>query len=154
MKHLALCHRAICLTQQNSDDTDVNMLYNGNFENGAKRIHYGDVIMGAVASQITKSRLLTQAFIRAQINENIKAPCHWPLCKEFTGDRLISRTKGQLRGKCFHLMTSSWTVNALRLTQMMQRTWPLTNQLDYNQLSQRTHGLPITNSEQLNIHWE
>ena len=30
------------------------------------------------------------------------------LCGEFTGDRWIPRTKGQWRGKCFHLMTSSW----------------------------------------------
>ena len=34
---------------------------------------------------------------------------------EFTGDRWIPRTKGQLRGKCFHLMTSScfmcWILN-------------------------------------------
>ena len=31
----------------------------------------------------------------------------WPLCGEFTGDRWIPRTNGQLRGKCFHLMTLS-----------------------------------------------
>ena len=55
------------------------------------------------------SRLFTQPFIRAQIKENIKAPRHWPLCGEFTGDRWIPRTNGQLRGKCFHLMTSSWS---------------------------------------------
>ena len=54
------------------------------------------------------SWLFTQPFIRAQIKENIKAPRHWPLCEEFTGDRWILRTNGQLRGKCFHLMTSSW----------------------------------------------
>ena len=30
------------------------------------------------------------------------------MCGEFTGDRWIPRTNGQLRGKCFHLMTSSW----------------------------------------------
>ena len=30
-------------------------------------------------------RLFTQAFIQAQIKENIKAPRHWPLCGEFTG---------------------------------------------------------------------
>ena len=41
------------------------------------------------------SRVFTQAFIRAQIKENIKAPRHWPLCGEFTGDRRIPRTKGQ-----------------------------------------------------------
>ena len=27
---------------------------------------------------------------------------------EFTGDRWTPRTKGQICGKCFHLMTSSW----------------------------------------------
>ena len=41
------------------------------------------------------SRLFTQPFIRAQIKENIKAPRHWPLCGEFTGDRWIPRTNGQ-----------------------------------------------------------
>ena len=53
------------------------------------------------------SRLFTQPFIRAQIKENIKAPHHWPLCGEFTGDRWIPRTNGQQSEKCFHLMTSS-----------------------------------------------
>ena len=42
--------------------------------------------MGAMASQITVSQLFTQPFIQAQIKENIKAPHHWPLCGEFTGD--------------------------------------------------------------------
>ena len=53
--------------------------------------------------------MFTQPFIRAQIKVNIKAPRHWPLCGEFTGDRWIPRINGQLRGKCFHLMTSSCT---------------------------------------------
>ena len=35
----------------------------------------------------TASRLFTQPFIQAQINDNIKVPRHWPLCVEFTGDR-------------------------------------------------------------------
>ena len=52
-------------------------------------------------------RLFTQPFIRAQIRENIKALRLWPLWGEFTGDRWIPRTKGQQRGKYFHLMTSS-----------------------------------------------
>ena len=39
--------------------------------------------------------------------ENIKAPRHWPLCGEFTGDRWIPRTKGQWHGNSFNLMTSS-----------------------------------------------
>ena len=53
------------------------------------------------------SGLFTQMFNHVQIKENIKAPRHWPLCGEFTGDRWIPRTEGQKRGKCFHLMTSS-----------------------------------------------
>ena len=31
-----------------------------------------------------------------------------PLWGEFTGEQWIPRTKGPLRGICFHLMTSSW----------------------------------------------
>ena len=41
------------------------------------------------------SRLFTQLFIQAQIKENIKAPRHWPLWGEFTGDWWIAPTKGQ-----------------------------------------------------------
>ena len=51
--------------------------------------------------------LLNRLF-EAQIKENIKAPRHWPLRGEFTGDRWIPRTNGQWRGNCFYLMTSSW----------------------------------------------
>ena len=40
-------------------------------------------------------RLFNQLFTQAQIKENIKAPRHWPLCGEFTGDRWIPCTKGQ-----------------------------------------------------------
>ena len=54
------------------------------------------------------SPLFTKHFIQAPIKENIKAPRHWPLCGEFTGDQWIPRSIGQWRGKCFHLMTSSW----------------------------------------------
>ena len=32
------------------------------------------------------SRLFTQPFIQAQINEHYKTPGHWPLCGEFTGE--------------------------------------------------------------------
>ena len=39
--------------------------------------------------------LFTQPFIQTQIKENIKAPRHWPLYGEFTGDRWIPRTNDQ-----------------------------------------------------------
>ena len=77
-------------------------------------MHYGDVIMGTMASQITSLTIVYSTVYSVQIKENIKAPRHWPLCGEFTGDRWIPRTNGQWRGKCFHLMTSSWFYWSLR----------------------------------------
>ena len=54
---------------------------------------------------------LLNGLFRHISKENIKAPCHWPLWGEFTSDRWIPRTKGQWRGKCFHLMTASWLID-------------------------------------------
>ena len=49
-------------------------------------LHYGDVIMGAMVSQLTSlTNVFTKPFIHTQIKENIKAQRHWPLCWEFTG---------------------------------------------------------------------
>ena len=60
---------------------------------GAPRYNAG--IMSAMASQITNLTIVCWAFIKAQLKENIKAPRHWPLCGEFTGNRWIPNTKGQ-----------------------------------------------------------
>ena len=69
-----------------------------NLKEGFK--HYSDVIMSTMASQITSLMIFTQPFIQVQIKENIKDPRHWPLCVCgvcvcVTGDRCISRAKGQ-----------------------------------------------------------
>ena len=40
---------------------------------------YGDVIMGAMASQITSFPIVYLTVYSAKIKENIKAPRHWPL---------------------------------------------------------------------------
>ena len=45
--------------------------------------------MGAMASQITSLTIVHSSVIQAQIIKNIKAPRHWPLCGEFTGNRWI-----------------------------------------------------------------
>ena len=42
--------------------------------------------MGATGFKSPASRLFTQPVIEAQIKENIKAPRHWPLCGEFSGE--------------------------------------------------------------------
>ena len=48
--------------------------------------------MCAIASQITSLTIVYSIVIETQLKENIKAPRHWPLCGEITGDRLIPRT--------------------------------------------------------------
>ena len=47
------------------------------------------------------SRLSAQTFVQTQIKKSIKAPRHWPLGGEFTGNRWIPLTTVQLRGKKF-----------------------------------------------------
>ena len=52
--------------------------------------------MDTMASQITSPTVVySNRLFQAQIEENIKAPRHWPLHGEFTGDRWIARTNGQ-----------------------------------------------------------
>ena len=53
-------------------------------------VHYNDVIMSAMASQIT-----SRTIVYAQLKENIKAQRHRPLLGEFTGNWWILHTKGQ-----------------------------------------------------------
>ena len=61
--------------------------------------HYGDVIMGEIASQIT-SLTIVYSTVYSDADER-KHQSYASLA------RWIPRTSGQLRGKCFHLMTSS-----------------------------------------------
>ena len=68
--------------------------------------HYSDVIMTAMASQITGVSIVYSTVCSGgdQRKHQISATLayvreiHW----------WIARTKDQWRGKCFHLMTSSW----------------------------------------------
>ena len=53
--------------------------------------HYGDVIMGTIASQITSLMIVYSIVYSDADQENIKAPRHWSVCGEFTGDRWIHR---------------------------------------------------------------
>ena len=58
-------------------------------------MHYSDVIMGAIASLITSLTSVYSSIHPSVDKKNIKAPRHWPLCGEFTGDRWILHTNGQ-----------------------------------------------------------
>ena len=63
------------------------------------------------------SPLYAELFVQAQIRENIKVPRHWPLWREFTGDRWIPRIKVQLRGVsirwCHHIFPSKIGIDVL-----------------------------------------
>ena len=73
-----------------------------------KLCHYIDVIMTTMASQITSLTVVYSTVYsdadqrKRQISTSLASV--WGIHR----DRWIPRTKGQLRGKCFHLMTSSW----------------------------------------------
>ena len=72
-----------------------NVRQSGSLRQQVGQVLYSDAIMSAVASQITSLTIVYPMFIQAQVKENIKAPCLWPLCTEFTSDQWIPRTKGQ-----------------------------------------------------------
>ena len=63
----------------------------------------------SVSNHQPRDCLFNCLFKRRSRKHQSPRPSHWALCGEFTGDRWIPRTKGQLRGKSSHLMTSSWT---------------------------------------------
>ena len=70
--------------------------------------------MSTITYQITCFSIVSSIVVQAQIKENIKVRRHWPLRGESTGERWILITKGQQRGKCFHL-TSSWSDRLLHV---------------------------------------
>ena len=59
------------------------------------QFQYNDVIMSAMASQITSLTIVYSTVYSGPDQRNIKALRHWPLCREFTADKLIPRTNGQ-----------------------------------------------------------
>ena len=77
---------------------------------GWRTAHYSDVIMSPMASQITSLTVVYSTVYSGTDQRKHQTPRYWPFVREFTGNRWIPLTKGQLRGKCFHLMTSSWNV--------------------------------------------
>ena len=77
------------------------------------KCHHIDVIIRAMASQITGTSIVCLTVVQAQIKENVKALRHWPLC----GWPVNSLHKGPVTRKCFHLMTSSCLIETRCLFQ-------------------------------------
>ena len=103
--------------------------------------HYIEVIMTTMTSQITSltvvySTVYSDAYQRKH-QSSASLAFVWGIHRE----RWIPRTKGQLCGKFFHLMTSSWNfkrslwklvnVMSLSLWMPMVETWHTVNALNY-----------------------
>ena len=69
--------------------------------------HYIDVIMTTIASQVTSLTIVYSPDYSDVDKGKHQSSASLAFVWGIHRDRWIPRTKGQLRGKCFHLMTSS-----------------------------------------------
>ena len=69
--------------------------------------HYIDVIMTMMTSQITSLTVVYSTVYSDADQRKHQSSASLAFVRGIHRDRWIPRTKGQLRGKCFHLMTSS-----------------------------------------------
>ena len=69
--------------------------------------HYDDVIMGAIASQITSLTIVYSTIYSDADHRKHQSSASLAFVWG------IPRTNDQLRGKCFHVMTSSWWPNLI-----------------------------------------
>ena len=69
--------------------------------------HYFDVIMTTMASQITSLTVIYWIVYSDADQRKHQSSAWLAFVRGIHRDRWIPRTKDQLRGKCFHLMTSS-----------------------------------------------
>ena len=68
--------------------------------------HYNDVTMSVIASQIT-SLTIVYSTVYSGADKKNRSSASLAFVWGIHRDRWIPRTKGQLRGKCLHFMTSS-----------------------------------------------
>ena len=61
-----------------------------------------------MASQLTNLKIVYSTVYSGTDQRKHQSSASLALWGQFTGDRWIPRRKGQLRGKIFHLMASSW----------------------------------------------
>ena len=82
--------------------------------------------MTTMASQITSLTVVYSIIYSGADQRKHQSSASLAFVQGIHGDRWIPRTKGQLRGKCFHLMTSSCAGHFLHV---FSRKWPETPNL-------------------------
>ena len=73
----------------------------------ARHQHHNDVIMGTIASQITSLTIVYSVVYSDADQRKHQSSASLAFVWGIHRGPVNSRTNGQLRGKCFHLMTSS-----------------------------------------------
>ena len=76
-------------------------------------LHYIDVIMTTMASQITCLTVVYLTVYSDADQRKHQSSASLAFVQGIHQDRWIPRTKGQLRGKCLRLMTSSWALGCM-----------------------------------------
>ena len=97
----------------------------GGYHPCVRSSHYIDVIMAKMWShQITSLTVVYSIVYSGADQRKHQSSASLALVRGIHRDRRIPRTNGQQRGKCFHLMTSSWFVDInLRVTDWLR--WPV-----------------------------
>ena len=70
--------------------------------------HYNDVIMTTMASQISSLTVVYASVYWGADQRKHQSSASLVFVRGIHRGPVIPRTNGRLRGKCFHLMTSSW----------------------------------------------
>ena len=86
--------------QFSANPSNINVSKNEILFDWSLATHYNDVIIGAIASQITSLTIVYSIVCSDAYQRKHQSSASLALV------RGIPRTNGQLRGKCFHLMTS------------------------------------------------
>ena len=81
--------------------------------------HNTDVIMTTMAFQITSLTVVYSTVYSDADQRKHQSSASLAFVWGIHRDRWIPRTKGQLRGKCFHLMTSSCVTQSIRITKTL-----------------------------------
>ena len=79
--------------------------------------------MGAIASQITSLRIVYSTVYSDADQRKHQSSASLAFVYGIHRNRWIPRIKGQLRGKCFHLMTSSWRFGDASSQSLVSQSW-------------------------------
>ena len=120
MKHQRSASLAFCVRESSGDQClpsqRASDVVNDSISQHYHESHYNDVIMTTIASQITSLAVVYSTVYSDPDQRKYQSSASLAFVWGIHRDRWIPRTKGQLRGKCFHLMTSSWVSQYLLIT--------------------------------------